>query len=238
MPVLSAAVTVLALYGGPGLPGGPYTHSPAFSARTYTSTFTRLRLTVPGAPYGSFTGKTASSSETKFVTDSVRIYLTEGPVADIDLDVSDALIPVITESAYAALAKEVSDTLTPRVSDVVNTLSKSGTVPKTVSDTITLRITEGINYAVSVSVSDSLKPVITESSNVEKADEKTVSDTITLVATESLPLLTIFAANVSLNVLDTITFRVNDSSSLKTAGEVDRISIRTNPTGRIRIVRE
>lgn len=239
MASLAGAITFLTLAGAPGLAPWSQVVEEGSGSRPNDGTFTQLQPAgVSGARYGSFTDKTEETASTKVVTDSIRIFLTEGPVADIDIDVNDTITVRITDTAYAGLSRSVSDTITLRSAESVFSLAKSGTIPKTVSDTITLRITEGVAYGVAISVSDTLTPVLTESNSVDKSDVKTVSDTITLVLANELPLLSIFAANVSLGVTDTLRLAVSESSGLKASGEVDRISIKATPKGRIRIVRE
>jgi hypothetical protein len=238
MPLLTAAVTILGLGGTPTIQGGPYDHSPPTSGRTYSSAFTRLGTSgLPGRPFGAFTGKAEKTADTFFVSDSLRIYLTEGDFSDVDVDVTDSPILRVGESVFPSQSLNVSDTVRLRATEAIFSLSKSGTIAKFASDTLTLVVTETVGKTVVITVADTIKPVVTEGNSVEKAAVKTVSDTITPVVSDGLPLLSIFAADNLVVGTDTLTFSVVDSAIVRTSGEVDHIHIVATPKGRIRINR-
>ena len=270
MALLTGAITALALGGTPGLPTWRYI--PPSSARSYTTTFTRLgpsgtatqvygaftktpaspavsraytadftRLSAGGTPtqvYGSFGGKSETIVSDFVVSDSIRVYVTEGPFTDVDIDVTEVLRPVVTEPrGVPGQARAGSDSIIPRVSDVIQFLSKTGTTAKTGSDTIRAVVTEASSGRVLIGVSDTVTPVVTDANSaLDKSDAKSVSDTITVVLNDQKFLETALA-NRDFGVTDVIRVNVTESQSSALAGEVDHIHITASPSGRIRIVK-
>jgi hypothetical protein len=207
------------------------------AARTYTTDFTRL--SVGGTPtqvYGSFGGKTETIVSDFVVSDSIRVYVTEGPFSEVDIDVTEVLLPVVTESrGVPGQARAGSDTIIPRVADVVQFLSKTGSTSKVGSDTITPVVTEASAISVLVGVSDTVTPVVTDANTaLDKSDAKSVSDTITVILDDQKFLQTALA-NRAFSVTDVIQLNLIESQSFAAAGEVDIIEITGRPYGIIRI---
>lgn len=270
MAILTGAITALALGGTPGLPTWRYI--PPSSARSYTTTFTRLspsgtatrvygaftktpaspasartyttdftRLGAGGTPtqvYGSFGGKAETIVSDFVVSDSIRVYVTEGPFTEVDIDVTEVLRPVVTEPrGVPGQARAGSDSIIPRVADVIQFLSKTGTTAKVGSDTITPVLTEASAISVLVGVSDTVTPVVTDANSaLDKSDAKFGSDTITVVLDDQKFLQTALA-NRAFSVTDDIRVNVIESQSTSEAGEVDHIHITASPMGYIRIVK-
>src|SRR5574343_501171 len=95
MPLLTGAITVLAL------------------------------CAAPGRPPGSFAGKSAATADTKYVTDTYRPVLTLGDVTAVDVALTDRYVPTVTMSAVASLGKLASDTYVPVVTLAVAALQKA-----------------------------------------------------------------------------------------------------------------
>lgn len=212
--------------------------NPASATRTYSAPFTRLfPSAVPGRVYGSFTGKSETLEQSWLVSDTIRLYLTDGPVTDVDVECDDVLFPRVTEGVGSVgVARTVSDTLTPRVTDAISLLTKGGVFSKTAADSIVPVVTETINYQRTISLSDTVVAVVTEAKTVSVADDKVVSDSIVPVVTD-LMTLQAQAGSRTFEVTDTIIPVLTDTVTLAEAGEVDAIHITARPYGRIRITK-
>lgn len=238
MPVLTATITALGLYGGPEAANPVYTGKvPLASSRTYTEDFTALGLLgVSWTPDGPFTGKSESLTEDKFVSVNIFPRVTLGDVGDVDIDTTVRITPQLSIDAFAGLASTVSDSLVPRLTVSIASLVKSGTISKTASDSVVPRLSESASIVVRIGGTDTVIPVLTESASVNKADAQTLSETIVPVLRVSY-LLESIVANVNWPRGDTILPVLTASASVRTAGEVDSIRINFNPYGRIRITK-
>lgn len=237
MALLTGAITAL------GLAGVPAAYDPNFSARTpdvprsYVETFTQHGPhALPMSLYGAF-AKSEETNLLKSVSDTLRVFVTEGTISDIDVDITDVIVPRIAESISVVAYRSVSDTIFPRITEGVTSLVKSGGPFHSVSDTIVPVIAESVSLRRLLTVSDTIIPVITDAyTALGQADELQVSDTVVPVITESYVLRQL-AANVSLSVSDTINLIVTESGSVRASGDVDRIEITSRPTGRITITK-
>ena len=233
----SADFTRLGVGGTATRPYGAFTKNPSPSAgKTYASTFTRLALRgTPTRVYGSFAGKSEAIEDTKYVSDTIRAYVNEGPVSEVEIAVLEVMTPRVTESRTVGVGRSVSDTLRPRVTEAIQFLDKGSSTAKAVSDTITPIVTEGSSFRVQIATSDTITPVVTDGAALEAVDVKAVSDTITVVLDETMLLQTALAAR-SFNVVDVVTPVITETAGNATAGEVDIISVVGRPYGIIRIV--
>lgn len=229
MPVLTATITALGLYGGPAPANESYAGKvaePPASTRTYSEDFTGLALYGgSGDPRGDFTGKTALAFYEKAASDTVRAIVTEGSIGDVDVDVTDAVLVVVSDAAAVRNYKASSDTVRPVVTDATQALLKSGTGLYSRSDTATPVVTETASIRVLVSVSDTVTAVVTDAKDsLGKANERTGTDTATVVVTETSTVLAINASDVKAST-DTAQIVVTDVATVTRAGEVDYIDI-------------
>lgn len=237
MPLLTGAVTALTLAGTPGLPLGDVSGKDTGSgaSRTYSAPFSRIALTgTPGVVNGDFSGKAEKAQDEKFVQDSIRLYVTEGPVSDVEILISEVLAPRVVDSAVAGVGRPVSDSIRPRVTDTVQFLDKAGTIPKAASDTITPVVSEAGDYRVIVAVADTVTAVVTDEQDLGTADEISVSDSIIPVVSE-INLLQQSQGLRQFFVIDTVRAVIVDQGRLQVRGEVDMIRIVPRPYGLIRI---
>lgn len=228
--------TRLAPSGTAGRPYGTFTKIPNPAVeRPYSVTFTRLAPHgTPTELYGTFSGKVEKTQDEKYVTDTIRVFVTEGPVSDVDIDVNEIFLPRVLDGRSLGVGRVASDTIRPRITDVVQFLQKGGSVAKSASDTIVPVLAEGAVYRAQIAVSEAIVPVITDGASVQKVDIKYVVDTITVVLDETKVLNTSLAAR-SFSVTDTIAVRLSEVAGNANSGEVDIIRIIERPYGIIRI---
>jgi hypothetical protein len=235
MPLLTGAITALGVACLPAQPYGDFTKNPSpASERTYTEAFTRLSNGTPGRVYGSFAGRAETAEDSKFVSDVILARVTEGPFNEIEVELVEWLHPKVTDARSASLARSVSDTIRPRVSDEIQFLQKSGAVPKAVSDSVRVFVAEGRSYRVPIPVTESILPVVTEGSSVQKDDALEVADTITLVLGEVVRVDTAIGTR-NFFASDSIRPRVSERAIAGVVSDVDSIRIVLQPYGFIRI---
>lgn len=213
-----------------------YSKAEVTSARPDDGTFTRLSPTATASrPWGDFSGKAETNVADKVASDSIRVFVTEGPVSDVEIAVTESLRPSVTDSRAIGIGRSVSDTIRPQVADVVQFVSKVGDTPKAGAESVRVYVAESASIAAVISVSDTVTPVVTDANTLlDKSDAKIVSDTITVVLTDAKLLQTANAVR-DFAVVDTITARVTDTARVAAAGDVDRIDITSRPMGQIRI---
>lgn len=226
----------LGLTATPSRVGGPYPKDTgAGASRTFTGAFSRLGLAGIAARVGGpYTGKNLSSQELKLVSDGIRVYVTEGPISEIELDVSEVLRPRVSEFSIAGQARIVSDSIRPRVADTIASLGKGSNLVKPASDTITPVLADSASVRVEIGASDVITPVVTEGSGLTTAAVRVVSDSIVPVVGEQI-FLGATVGQRSLVVMDTVRPVVRESGIARTHGEVDAIHISSRPCGIIRI---
>jgi hypothetical protein len=127
--------------------------------------FTRLTA-IGGAQRVTFVAKTSSSGEDYTRTDSLVLVINDGPVTDVDIDVSDVMQMRITEGRQVGQTRFVIDTLNLRSTDTVASIVKTNDTARAGSDSLVPVLTEAASIRVLLSVSDSLVPVLTEASSV------------------------------------------------------------------------
>jgi hypothetical protein len=266
MAILTGAITALTLAGTPGhvaytptlalgsrapgeytrlglsaTPGRTYGNFQRVAATGPTSRaglgpFTRLMPSgTPSQVYGAFI-KAVALDETKFVTDTIVLVLTDPRVSNVDIDVNDIGVPRVTDSRAIGQGRLVSDTIRPRVTDTVQFLLKAGTIPKAGSDSIVPVVTDAATYIVAIAVTDTVVPVIDDTTPpvISASNAVIVSDTIVPILEDER---TVDAANSTrdLTVVDVITPVMTDSATNATAGEVDIIDLVSRPYGIIRL---
>lgn len=294
MPLLTAAITVLSLNGGPGLPGGPYDHAPSSGGtRTYTADFTRLSAGTPGRPYGSFAGrdpgagasrtfsddftrlgtdgvpslrygsfagKSESTTDTKFSSHSIIPRITIGDVTDVDIDITHSLIPRVTMSSVIRRQLTVTHSLVPRVtmsrgaiaSSSFNKPSSHSLVPKVTMAVTHVSKTWGVSHSIVPVVTmenlvdgpydeilsdHSIIPVVTMSSSVDDIEQaKSAAHSLVPVVTMNVQVDR-YEAVIPWTVTHTLIPRVSMSSVARVAGDVDRIEITASPCGYIEITK-
>ncbi len=238
MALLTGAITAL------GLAGVAVGHEQNFSGkapsvaypRTYSETFTaRGPHALPMRVYGDFSGKVALAYYEKAVSDTVRAYVSEGNVGNVDADATDTLVIVVTDTAQVRNYKVASDTVRPVITDAYTALLKSSNPLLSKSDTATPVVTETASVRVLLTVSDTATATVTDAyTALGQANGISVSDTVTAVITENRIVLA-QAASVSKTCADTIRPVVAESSAVRASGDVDRIEITSRPTGLIHI---
>jgi hypothetical protein len=265
MALLTGAITALTLAGTPGhvvytpplaagsRSAGEYTRlsTGGTPGRTYGSfhrvvsstgsraglgPFTRLAPSAtPSQVYGAFI-KAVALEDTKFVTDTIVLVLTDPRVSNVDIDVNDIGVPRVTDTRSIGQGRLVSDTIRPRVTDTVQFLLKAGTIPKAGSDTIVPVVTDAATYIVEIAASDTVVPVIDDTTPpvISASNAVIVSDTIVPILEDER---TVDAANSTrdLTVVDVVLPLVGDSATNATAGEVDIIDLVSRPYGIIRL---
>ena len=234
MALLTAAVTSLALTGVPGPDYGDFTKTPTTGTRTYSSAFTRLGLGgTPSKTYGAFTHAVETDVIVE-VSDSLVAVITEGPVSDVDIDVTETMPVYVTESRAVGQNKIGNDTLIPVIRDQWQFVDKAGTTAKTGSDSLVPVLSESASLAILIGVTDSLVPVVTEASSLATGTGATGSDSVGVVLTETA---TTQKANAlrEFAVTDTLTLVLTDSAQVEIAGDVDRIVYRITPKGYIKV---
>jgi hypothetical protein len=234
----SAAFTRLGTGGTPARLYGNLQKSQAPpEARPYTTAFTRLvPSSTPSRVYGSFAGKTSTNINDFVVSDTIRVYVNEGPFSNLDLDVTEILAPRVADSLTGVnQGRSGSDIIRPRVTDTVQFLQKSGTLPKVGSDGIRVYVAETATTNVSITGTDAIVPVVADAvTGVEKPAAVIVSDTITVVLSD---LSFADAANSGRDFAgtDPILPVLGESVTVAISGEVDKIVFTAEPFGSIRI---
>jgi hypothetical protein len=229
--------TRLSLGGTPGRTYGSFHRVSATgpTSRAGLGPFTRLApIGTPSQVYGAFT-KEVALEDTKFVSDTIVLVLTDPRVSNVDLDVTDVGIPRVTDVRSIGQGRVVSDTITPRMTDQVQFLLKAGTIPKAASDSIVPVVTDAATYLVALTASDTVVPVVADATpTISASNAVIVSDTIVPILEDER---TVDAANSnrSLTVVDVITPVMTDSANNATAGEVDIIDLVSRPYGIIRL---
>jgi hypothetical protein len=230
--------TRLSLGGTPGRTYGSFHRVSATgpTSRAGLGPFTRLApIGTPSQVYGAFT-KEVALEDTKFVSDTIVLVLTDPRVSNVDLDVTDVGIPRVTDVRSIGQGRVVSDTITPRMTDQVQFLLKAGTIPKAGSDSIVPVVTETATYIVEIAAIDTVVPVIDDTTPpvISASNAVIVSDTIVPILEDER---TVDAANSTrdLTVVDVVLPLVGDSATNATAGEVDIIDLVSRPYGIIRL---
>jgi hypothetical protein len=210
---------------------------PVAVPRTYTGAYTRLSPDGgPGRPDGPYTGKSQTIVSDFVLSDTIRVYVNEGPFSNLDLDVTEILAPQVADSLTGVnQGRSGSDIIRPRVTDTVQFLQKSGTLPKVGSDGIRVYVAEAATTNVSITGTDAIVPVVADAvTGVEKPAAVIVSDTITVVLSD---LSFADAANSGRDFAgtDPILPVLGESVTVAISGEVDKIVFTAEPFGSIRI---
>lgn len=236
MPLLTGAITALALAGVPGQPYGTLTKNPSpASARTYTADFTRLGVGATPARLYDFSAKAEETETFRAVGDTIRPRVNESPFSDVEIEISETLRPRVSDRAAPGIARVVSDFLRPTVTDTVQFLEKGGVAAKFASDTVTVTLTDGRSYRVLFGVADTITPTFTDGGAATKDEDHPLSDGITPVLTD----LATVQASLGLRTLtatDTLRPRVREDGGVLEGGDVDVIRIVANSYLRVRIV--
>lgn len=168
-----------------------------------------------------------------YAWDNVNPYVVEGEVEEVALNLTEWIVPRVADTGVAGLTRSASDTVRPVVTGAIGNLEKAGNFNVPAADTITLVITEGAAYDASLSVTDTVTPVVTDTTTFFDGT-KDASDTVLLVLNETATVNSM-PGTLAKIVSDTITVMLADSAANSGGGDVDRIRIVERRTGRIRI---
>lgn len=222
MPLLTGAITALALSGSPGLPVWRDTST---LPRPYTETFTQL--SPGGGPqrlYGSFSSRVALSIQSITVSDTASLSATESPVDSQEIATTDTARLSASESTQLFNFQAATDTASLSVSETIS-LVITGVTAKTASDTASISTTETTALAITTAVTDTASIFTSESATVDvSVEQKIVTDTASITTDEAV-LLNVFAGVNAITVGDTAALTTSEAATVLEVRRIKRIAL-------------
>ncbi len=160
---------------------------------------------------GPFTGRSASSTATKDVTDTASLSGTEGPIDGIEISTYDSANLTLAEITSLLNHYGVSDTANLGLNELIQ-LGITGVNAISVSDTASVSGTDASSVGVTVDVSDTASISGTDSGTVDVTREVLeASDTASITAND-FATIDAFSGSASFNTSDDAYLRLTESA--------------------------
>ncbi len=162
---------------------------------------------------GPFTGRTASSTATKDVSDTASLSATESPIDTNEIVTYDSANLTATELAGLLDHYGVTDLASLTLNESI-ALNITGVLNIPITDTASLTLTESTALGITIDVTDGASLTLTESATVAVATEVLdVTDDAALAAND-FATLDVFSGGAAFTVSDTVLLQDTESAGV------------------------